>query len=94
MIDFSVPLDQNISMKETEKVNNYISLMCELKQIYRACTYVPIAIGTLGAILKSLKRYLEHIGLNKDMNGTIRRMQLAVLKGTVKTVKNLQQMRK
>ena len=30
IIDFSVLLDQNISMKEMEKVKNYIPLVCEL----------------------------------------------------------------
>ena len=57
---------------------------------YRAYTYeiIPIAIGTLGAIPKSLKRHLEDIRFKKDMNDTIRRMQLAVLKGIVKNCQN------
>ena len=96
IIDFSVPLDQNISMKETEKVNNYIPLVSELQQLYRTYTYevIPIVIGTLGAIPKSLKRNLENVGLKKDMNDTIRRMQVAVLKGTAKTVKTVLRMKK
>ena len=96
IIDFSVPLDQNISVKETEKVNNYIPLASELQQLYRTYTYeiIPIVIGTLGAIPKSLKRNLENVGLKKDMNDTIRRMQVAVLKGTAKTVKTVLRMKK
>ena len=91
-----MPLDQNISMKETEKVNNYIPLVSELQQLYRTYTYeiIPIVIGTLGAIPKSLKRNLENVGLKKDMNDTIRRMQVAVLKGTAKTVKTVLRMKK
>ena len=94
--DFSVPPDQNISMKEMEKVNNYISLVRELKQLYRAYTYemIPIVVGTIGVIPKSLTRHLANIGLKKDMNDTMRRMHLAVLKGTVKTVKTVLRMKK
>ena len=96
IIDLNVPLDQNVSTKETEKGNNYITLMCELRQLYRACIYeiIPIVIGTLGAIPKSLKRHLEDIGLKVGMNDTIRRIQLAVLKGTVKPVKTVLRMKK
>ena len=76
-------------MKEMEKLNNYIPLVSEIQQRYRAHTYeiIPIIVGTIGAIPKSLPRHLANIGLKKDMNDTMRRMQLAVLKGTVKTVK-------
>ena len=35
IIDFSTPLDQNVSMKETDKVNNYMPLVSELQQLYR-----------------------------------------------------------
>ena len=57
IIDFSVPLDQNMSMKETENVKTYIPLVCEVLQLYRAYVYevMPIVIGTLEAIPKSLK---------------------------------------
>ena len=70
IIDFSVPLDQNISMKETEKVNNYIPLVYELQKLYRAYTYeiITIALATIGAIPKLLKRLLANIRLKKDMN--------------------------
>ena len=63
-----MPLDQIISTKETEKVNNYIPLVytlvhSELQQLYRAYTYeiIPIVVGTLRAIPKSLKRNLENM---------------------------------
>ena len=96
VIDFSVPLDQNISMKETEKVNNYIPLVCELQQLYRAytCKIITFALATIGAIPKSLKRLLANIRLKKDMNDTMRRMQVEVLKGTVETVKTVLRMKK
>ena len=67
--DFSVPLDQNVSMKETEKVNNYMPLISELQQLYRGykCEIIPVVVGALGAVPKSLKRLLENIGLSGNM---------------------------
>ena len=52
IIDFNTPLDQNESMKETEKVNNYMLLVSELQQLYRGYKYeiIPIVVGTLGAV--------------------------------------------
>ena len=96
IIDFSTPLDQNVSMKKTEKVNNYMPLVSELQQLYRGYKYeiIPIVVGTLGAVPKSLKRHLESIGLSGNMNDIIRRMQLATLTGTVKTVKTVLRMKK
>ena len=66
-------------------------LVSELQQLYRDYKYeiIPIVIGTLGAVPKSLKRHLENIGLSGNINDIIRRMQLATLTGTVKTVKTV-----
>ena len=93
IIDFSTPLYQNVSMKKTEKVNNYIPLVRELQQLYRGYKYeiIPVVVGTLEAVPKSLKRHLEISG---NMNDIIRRMQLATLTGTGKTVKTVLRMKK
>ena len=90
------PLDQNVSMKETEKVNNYMPLVSELQQLSYGYKYeiIPIVVGTLGAVPKSLKRHYENIGLSGNMIDIIRRMQLAALTGTVKTVKTVLRMKK
>ena len=86
IIDFSTPLDQNVSMKETEKVNNYMPLVSELQQLYRGYKYeiIPIVVGTLGAVPKSLKRHLENIGLSGNMNDIIRRCSLQPLQEQLK----------
>ena len=75
-------------MTETEKVHNYMPLICELQQLYRGYTYEIISIvkGTLGAIPESLEKYLEGIGLTMDMNDIVRRIYLVVPRGTVKAV--------
>ena len=91
IIEFSVPLDQNVSMKETEKVNNYMPLVSKLQQLYHGYKYkiISAVAGALGAEPESLKRHLENTEQGENMNNTIRRMQLAALTGTVKTVKTV-----
>ena len=61
--DFSIPLEQNVSMKEIEKVNNYMLLVSELQKLYRGYKYeiIPVVVETLEAVLKLLKRHLENI---------------------------------
>ena len=65
VIDFSVPLDNNVPMKETEKINSYIPMISELQQMYRKYKYeiIRIVIGTLGAVSTSLKGHLESSGI-------------------------------
>ena len=92
---FSTPLDQNVSMKETEKANNYMPPVSKLQQLYHGYKYeiIPVVVGTLRAVPKSLKGHLKNIGLSGNMNDIIRRMQFATLTGTVKTVKTIFQMK-
>ena len=96
IIDFSVPLDKNVSSKDTEKVNKYMPLISELQQLYRNYRYeiIPIVVGTLGAIPKSLKSHLKNIGLHTSVEDTIKKIQLAALTGTVKTMKIFLRMKK
>ena len=76
IIDFSVPLDQNVSMTDTEKVNNYMPLVSELQQVYRGYKYevIPVVVGALGAVPRLLKGHLENMELSRNMNDIIRRM--------------------
>ena len=96
VIDFSVPLDDNVPMKETEKINNYIPMISERQQMYRSYKYeiIPIVIGTLGAVSTSLKGHLESMGFKQDLATLVRKLQNAALIGSVKTVKTVLGMKK
>ena len=61
IIDFSVTVDENVTRKEIEKVNNYVPLVNELQQMYRGYTYkiIPVVIGTSGTVSLSLKEHLK-----------------------------------
>ena len=95
IIDFSVPLDGNVTRKKIEKVNNYVPLVNELQQMYRNYTYkiIPVVIGTLGTVSLSLKEHLKAVGITSDITMFVHRLQNAAIVGSVKTVKTVLKMR-
>ena len=60
IVDFAVPVDHRINLKECEKKNKYLDLARQLKKLWNMkVTIVPIVIGTLGTITKWLLKGLE-----------------------------------
>ncbi len=61
IVDFAVPADNKINLKECEK-HNYLDLARELKKLWNMkVTIVPIVIGALGTITKGLLKDLEDL---------------------------------
>ena len=85
IIDVACPFDTRIIEKEREKVDRYQDLKWELKRIWQCndVQVVPIIIGALGTVSKSLKKWLERISLNIYF-GTL---QKACLLGTARTLR-------
>ena len=55
IVDFAVPADHRINLKEYEKKDKYLGLTRESKKLWNMkVTIVPIAIGALGTITKGL----------------------------------------
>ena len=55
IIDFDLPADHRINLKESEKKDEYHDLARELKKLWNMkVTIVPIVIGALGTISKGL----------------------------------------
>ena len=49
IVDFAVPVDHRINLKESEKKDKYLDLARELKKLWNIkVTIVPIVIGALG----------------------------------------------
>ena len=49
IVDFAVPADHKINLKESEKKDKYLDLARELKNLWNMkVTIVPIVIGALG----------------------------------------------
>ena len=55
-MDFAVPADHRINLKESEKKDKYLDLARELKKKLwnMKVTLVPIVIGALGTVTKGL----------------------------------------
>ena len=64
IVDFAVPADHRINLKECEKKDKYLDLARELKKLWNMkVTIVPIVIGAFGTITKGLLKGL------KDLDG-------------------------
>ena len=62
IIDFTVPSDHRINLKESEKKDKYLDLGRELKKLWNMkVTIVPIVIGALGTIAKGLLKGLGNL---------------------------------
>ena len=55
IVDFAVPADHRVKLKENEKKDKYLNLAWELKKLWNLkVSIIPIVIGALGAITKGL----------------------------------------
>ena len=62
IVDFAVPADHKINLKESEKKDKYLDLARELKKLWNMkVTIVPIVIGAFGTITKGLLKGLDDL---------------------------------
>ena len=55
IVDFAVPADHGIKLKESEKRDKYLDLARELKKLRNMkVTIIPIVIGAFGTVTKGL----------------------------------------
>ena len=66
IVDFDVPADHRINLKESEKKDKYLDLAREMKKLWNMkVTIVPIVIGALGTITKGLLKGLEDLEVGR-----------------------------
>ena len=58
IVDFAVPADHRIKLKESEKKDKYHDLARELKKLWNM-TIIPIVFGAFGTLTKGLFKGLE-----------------------------------
>ena len=64
-MDFAVPADHRVKLKESDKKDKYLDLVRELKKLWNTkVKFIPIVIGFLGTVNKGLIEGLED--LNQD----------------------------
>ena len=63
IVDFAVPVDHRIKLKECEKKDKYIDLASELKKLWNMqVTIIPIVIGAFGTVTEGLLKGLGGLG--------------------------------
>ena len=79
LVDFSVPWDKNIVLKEDEKINNYSPLAHEIRKLHKVKTkIVPIVVGSLGVVSKNLTGYIKQL----DIPDVLGCLQTSAILGT------------
>ena len=64
IIDFPVPGDSRIEVKEKDKIEKYQDLRRELQKIWNVkVKIIPLVVGSLGAIPKQFGNRLKQIGI-------------------------------
>ena len=84
-----------MKLRHTTNIDDYIPLVDQLQRTYPAYKYtvIPVIVGALGTIPKTLKDSLLKIGLQKvKLPAVIERIQKLALTGTIKTVKNFKKL--
>ena len=62
MMDVAVPSDQNISLKEFQKLSKYKDLEIEVTKMWKLKTkIIPVVIGALGMIKKGTQSFIDQI---------------------------------
>ena len=60
IMDFAIPADHRVKLKENLKKDRYQNLARELKKVWNMnVTVIPIVIGALGTVTKGLIKELE-----------------------------------
>ena len=62
MIDVTVPVDKNISLKEFQKLSKYKDLQIEVTKMWKLKTkIIPVVIGALDMIKKGTQKFIDQI---------------------------------
>ena len=70
IVEFSVPWDKDVLLKEEEKIHRYIPLAKEICKVHGVSTQiVPIILGSLGTVPNQLKADLAVLGMERILGG-------------------------
>ena len=76
LVDFAVPADHRVKLKENEKMDKYLDLARELKKLWNMkVKVIPIVVGALGTVPKGLEKGLE----NLEIRGKLETIQTTAL---------------
>ena len=86
IVDFAVPADHRIKLKECEKKDKYLDLARELKKLWNMqVTIIPIVIGAFGTVTKGLLKGLE----NLEVGRRVETIQMTALLRTARILRRV-----
>ena len=86
IVDFAVPADHRINLKESEKKDKYLYLARELKKLWNMkVTIVPIVIGAFGTVTKGLLKDLKDL----EVSGWVETIQTTALLRTARILRRV-----
>ena len=86
IVDFAVPADHRIKLKECEKRDKYLDLARELKKLWNMeVTIVPIVIGAFSTVTKGLLKSLKDL----EVGGRVETIQTTALLKTVRILRRV-----
>ena len=86
IVDFAVPADHTIKLKEWEKKDKYLDLARELKKLWNMkVTIVRIVIGAFGTVTKGLLMGLEGV----EVGGQVKTIQIIALLRTARILRRV-----
>ena len=85
-MNFAVPTDHRIKLKECEKKDKYLDLARELKKLWNMLvTITPIVIGSFGTVTKGLLKGLEDL----EVGGRVETIQTTALLKTARILRRV-----
>ena len=86
IVDFAVPADHRIKLKECEKKDKYLDLVRELKKLWNMqVTIIPIVIGAFGTVTKGLLKGPEDL----EIGGRVETIQTTTLLRTARILRRV-----
>ena len=85
IVDFAVPADHRIKLKECEKKDKYLDLAREKKLWNEQVTIIPIIIGAFGAVTKGLLKGLQDL----EVGGRVENIQTTALLRTARIIRRV-----
>ena len=86
IVDFAVPADYRIKLKECEQKDRYLDHARELKKLWNMqATIIPIVIGAFGTVTKELLKGLEDL----EVGGRVETIQTTALLRTARILRRV-----
>ena len=85
-MNFAVPANYRVKLKESEKKDKYLDLVRELKKLWNMkVMFIPIVIGIFGTVTKGLIKGLEDL----EITGQDETIQTTALLGLVRILRRV-----